>query len=114
MEWLKQAEKSWGPFFIYMLTLVSWRFPALSEVSFCVRTFPNCQRNRARSYYYIVYYRRSIIDFLFQTLYIVGCLYVTAKRLKYFIFSKKEKTFKFKYLNLNIRVNHTVQSLEVE
>ena len=38
---------------------------------------------------------------LFQTLFIVGCLYITAKRLKYFIFSfsKKEKIFKFKYLS---------------
>ena len=27
---------------IYMLTLVSRRFPVLGEVSFCTRTLPNC------------------------------------------------------------------------
>ena len=39
-----------------MLTLESWRFPVLGEVSFCVRTLLNCKRNKVRSYYYIVYY----------------------------------------------------------
>ena len=38
----------------FMLTLESWRFPVLGEVSCFVRTLPNCLRNRARSYYIIV------------------------------------------------------------
>ena len=44
----------------FMLTLESWRFPVLGEVSFCIETLPNRQRNGARSYYYIVYYLRSM------------------------------------------------------
>ena len=36
--------------------LESQRFLVLGEVSFCVRTLPDCYRNGARSYYYIVYY----------------------------------------------------------
>ena len=34
---------------ICMLTLESWRFLVLDEVSFCVRSLPNRSRNQARS-----------------------------------------------------------------
>ena len=47
---------------ICMLSLESQRFPVLGEVSFCVRTLPNRQRNVPRSYYYIVYYLRSMLQ----------------------------------------------------
>ena len=42
-------------FIIFMLTLESRRFLVLGEVSFCIRTLPNCKRNQAKSYYYIVW-----------------------------------------------------------
>ena len=35
-----------------VLTLLSQRFPVLSEIYFCVRTLPYRWRNVARSYYY--------------------------------------------------------------
>ena len=44
---------------------------------------------------------KAMQDILFQTLFIVGCLTITAKRLKYFFFK-------------NIWVNHPVQSLKFE
>ena len=40
--------------YVCMLTLVSRRFQVLGEVSFCIRTLPNCKRQRAKSYYYMV------------------------------------------------------------
>ena len=36
----------------------------LGEVSFGIRTLPNHKRNGARSYYYIVYYVRSMLQSL--------------------------------------------------
>ena len=41
-----------------MLILESWRFLVLGEVSFRIRTLPNRQRNRARTYYFILYFVR--------------------------------------------------------
>ena len=45
-----------------MLTLESWRFPVLGEVSFIVRTLTNSLRHETRSYYYIVYYLRPMLQ----------------------------------------------------
>ena len=42
------------------ITLEFQSFPVLGEESFCVRTLPNCKRNGARSYYYIVYKEHNV------------------------------------------------------